>query len=375
MQTIAYQDASGKRAALWPCEGVSPPFRVGGVDDRTSAGAALRRARGGEFLVYAGDYRNARQLLAAMGRRLAGRRHRPPADLSAAWREERGRRLLEHQILSRLLVPFEPDLSIPLFRAPDVRQACLEAWGEVPAAPGLLPLRELLGIVGAHEWRRKGVLVPALGGRVHPHYGVFAPVRGEQVELVAQALDGAERSAAGKLAFDVGTGTGVLAVLLAQRGARVVATDSEPRAVTCARDNVARFGLADRIEVVLADLFPPGRADLVVSNPPWIPGEPHSLLDRAVYDPQGAMLSRLLAGLRERLLPGGEGWLVLSDLAELLGLRPRAWLPEALERAGLAVRSTRSARPSHPRASDKSDPLHAARSRETTSLYCLVASG
>jgi hypothetical protein len=38
------------------------------------------------------------------------------------------------------------------------------------------PLREFLGAVGALEWRRKGVYVPALSAAIYPHYGVFSPV-------------------------------------------------------------------------------------------------------------------------------------------------------------------------------------------------------
>ncbi len=396
MNEIAWHDAAGDHRALWPSEGVPPPARVVAAGDRTTADEAFRRARAGESLLYAGDYHNARQLLAAMGRRLArgaGRRNResrgaghrrdpqgsravgPPGGLAVAWAAERRRRLVEHEVLSRLVVPLGPDLSIELRRAPDVREACREAWGVTPPRPALAPLREILGIVGAHEWRRKGVEVAALGGRIHPHYGVFAPVRGEHVDLVAAALG--DRRLEGTTAFDVGTGTGVLAILLARRGARVVATDREPRAVACARENAARLGVADRVEVVLADLFPAGRADLVVFNPPWIPGEAHTPLERAVFDPGDDAVSRFLAGLADHLAPSGECWLVMSDLAVLLGLRPPGWLAEAIARAGLAVRNARATRPSHPRARDRDDPLHAARSAETTTLYVLgrVASG
>lgn len=63
--------------------------------------------------------------------------------------------------------------------------------------------------VGAYEWRKKGVAIPVLQHRIHPHYGVFSPVRGEYVELVAQApLPQALRQ--NNRAFDIGTGTGVL---------------------------------------------------------------------------------------------------------------------------------------------------------------------
>ena len=88
--------------------------------------------------------------------------------------------------------------------------------------------------------------MPAVGLRIHPHYGVFAPIRSEYVDLVAKApLPAAVASPS--IAFDIGTGTGVLAAVLARRGIeRVVATDMDPRALACARENVERLGLARR---------------------------------------------------------------------------------------------------------------------------------
>ena len=231
----------------------------------------------------------------------------------------------------------------------------------------LVSLRELLGLIGAHEWREKGLEIAALGGRIHPHYGVFSPIRGEYVGLVAEApLPSHTR------AFDIGTGTGVLAAVLARRGvSHIVATDQDPRALTCARENLVRLGLTDRVEVVQADLFPEGRAQLVVCNPPWVPARPSSPIEQAIYDPESRMLRGFLNGLAAHLEPGGEGWLLLSDLAEHLGLRPRVELLAAFEKAGLSVIGKIDVRPNHPRASDQADPLHAARAAELTSLWRL----
>jgi SAM-dependent methyltransferase len=358
----------GTRPVRWLSAAASPPRRIGPAGDATRADEALRRIRAGESLLYAGDYHNARQLLAALGRRLAPRRGggQPPAE---AFRRERHRQREAHLLLNRLLVPVAPGGVVPLRRAPDVAAALAEALGAAPGEEGVLPLRELLGAVGAHEWRRHGVHVPALGAPVHPHHGVFAPVRGEYAELVGAAL--ARRDLAGRLAFDVGTGTGVLAFLAARRGARVVATDVEPRAVACARENAERLGLADRVEVRLADGFPDGRADLVLCNPPWVPADAHTPLERAVYDPGGRFLAGFLDGLPAHLAPGGEAMLVVSDLAVRLGLRTEGEIEDAASRAGLAVVERHRAAASHPRAADRDDPLHAARAGETTTLLVL----
>ncbi|OPH11581.1 methyltransferase, partial [Azospirillum brasilense] len=137
-----------------------------------------------------------------------------------------------------------------------------------------------------HEWRKKGVEIPALGAppdnRIHPHYGVFSPVRGEYIDLVAQVPLPAGAAA---LAFDIGTGTGVLAAVLARRGVRrVVATDQDPRALACARENLQRLRVLPAVDILQADLFPPGRAPLVVCNPPWVPARAAAPVERAVYD-------------------------------------------------------------------------------------------
>lgn len=368
---VTWRDATGERHAAWLGQD-RPPGRFATADDRTTAAEALGRMRRGEALVWTGDYHGARQLLAAMGRRIAPRGGPRVRTLEALFRAEREQKRQEHVLLGRLLVPVEAGFAVPLRRAPRVEAPLAEALGPDAPLPGLVPLRELLGMIGAHEWRAKGVLVPALGegARVHPHYGVFAPVRGEYVDLVARACD--RWPVDGKRALDVGTGTGVLAILLARRGARVVATDVEPRAVACARENVARFGLADRVDVREVDLFSGDPADLVVTNPPWLPSEPHGLLDRAVYDPSGTLLERLLTQLPARLSPGGEGWIVVSDLAERLGLRPAGHLEALARRAGLAVADVLETAPSHPRSRDATDPLHEARAAEVTRLFRLL---
>lgn len=372
MGAVTWRDRGVERTGSWLGTSTPPPGRIGEAGDRTTAAEALARVRRGEALVYAGDFRNARQLLAALGRRVAGRA--PTAgDPATLWRRERERRRVEHDLLGRILVPIEAGLRVPLGHAPDASAALAEALGPAPAVPGLLPLRDLLGMIGAHEWRRKGVPVPALGARVHPHHGVYAPVRGEYVDLVAAELRG--RDVAGRRALDVGTGTGVLALLLARAGARVVATDVEPAAVACARENVARLGLSAAVEVVRADLFVDGAFDLVVSNPPWIPGDARTPLERAVYDPGGAFLARFLAGLREHLAPGGEAWLVVGDLAERLGLRPAGEVEAAAARAGLRVAGVRETAAAHPRTRDAADPLRAVRAAELTRLWRLVRAG
>jgi methylase of polypeptide subunit release factors len=381
---IHWTEDGALHTARWRSEsGMAPPKRVVIADDRTNADQAYRLACEGTALLWRGDFQNARQLLQALARRADQKNDKPkrarktdpasaasaaPAPL-AAFHLHRQAQSQRARTLAMLLLPFEADYTIPLRRAPDVQLACNQAYGR-GEEPFVASLRELLGLIGAHEWRRTGVELAQLEQRIHPHYGVFAPIRSEYVALVDQAPLPPRAS----LAFDIGTGTGVLAAVLARRGIEhIVATDMDPRALSCARENLARLNLSDKVDVIFADLFPPGRAPLIVCNPPWLPARPSSPIEHAVYDPDSAMLRGFLAGLAAHLEPGGEGWLILSDLAEHLGLRTRAQLLEWIAQGGLKVIARSDVKPSHPRALDATDALHAARAAEVTSLWRLAS--
>ena len=378
---IEWSSQGQSHTAQWRSEsGASAPRRVIAADDTLPADTAYRMACEGTGLLWTGDFQNARMLLQALMRR-ADRKPRKVAAKAAqkaaaatpaeAFHLHRQAQAQRARVLSSVLIVLEGDYTIALRRAPDLRQACTEAWGPASGNRVVASLRELLGLVGAHEWRKKGVEIPALGAppgnRIHPHYGVFSPVRGEYVDLVAQAPLPSKA-----LAFDVGVGTGVLSAVLARRGVqRVVATDQDPRALTCARENLQRLGLTSRVELQQQDLFPEGKAPLVVCNPPWLPARASSPVERAVYDEGSGMLRGFLAGLAAHLEPGGEGWLILSDLAEHLQLRTREQLLEWIAQGGLKVLGRQDVKPRHGKSADASDALHTARAAEVTSLWRL----
>jgi methylase of polypeptide subunit release factors len=378
---VHWSEDGEARSARWRSErGAPPPTKVVIADDRMTADDAYGLAGQGVGLLWRGDFQNARQMLTALASRAdrpRGPKRPPPPALGAgqkspveAFNLERQSRAQRARTLGMLLIPLDADYSIPLRRAPDIRQACIEAYGSANEA-SVVTLRELLGVVGAHEWRREGIELPGVGLRIHPHYGVFAPIRSEYVDLVAKAPLPAA-AASSSVAFDIGTGTGVLAAVLARRGIRrVVATDLDPRALASAGENLARLGLTGSVDVVRADLFPDGKAALVVCNPPWVPARPSSPLEHGIYDPESRMLKGFLRGLPAHLEPGGEGWLLLSDLAEHLGLRSRDELLAMFEGAGLKVVDRIDIKPRHPRVSDATDPLHRARKAEVTSLWRL----
>src|SRR5579862_1207107 len=236
---VHWTEGGETRTARWLSESGAPPARrVIVADDNTRADDAYGLACQGTALLWSGDFRNARQMLRALANR-ADRQLRnpqksavPSTDMprGAAFHHYRRAQSQRARTLGALLIPLEEDYGIPLRRAPDVRLACTQAWGRGEGA-AVVSLRALLGVIGACEWRIKGIEIAAIGGRIHPHYGVFAPIRSEYVDLVATTPLPASSSST-SLAFDIGTGTGVLAALLVRRGlAHVIATDSDSRAV------------------------------------------------------------------------------------------------------------------------------------------------
>ena len=382
---LEWEDGGQAHSAQWHSEnGIAPHKKIQIADDTLTADIAYRLACEGTAMLYQGDFQNARQLLQALVRRV----DKPSKKASRADRVTKEKfkspldtfnlhRLAQSQrarILGMVLIQVNADHTISLRRAPDVAQACLEAYGAQENSY-VISLRELLGVISAHEWRKTGVQILTRDDeevRIHPHYGVFSPVRSEYIDLVLKApLPEAIKQSS--MAFDVGTGTGVLAVVLALRDIqKIVATDLSDRAIACAQDNVNQLSLTTQIEIHKTNLYPEGKAALVVCNPPWLPARPSSLLEHAVYDPESQMLKGFLSSLKDHLIPNGEGWLILSDLAEHLGLRTREELLGWIEQSDLKVIARLDTKPTHQKVFDKTDALHAARSKEVTSLWRLT---
>ncbi|MCX6690428.1 MAG: class I SAM-dependent methyltransferase [Methanoregula sp.] len=121
---------------------------------------------------------------------------------------------------------------------------------------------------------------------------------------------------AGDRVLEVGTGTGYIAAELL-RTCDVVATDINPHAVLCARNN--------GVEVVRGDLFAGirGTFDLVIFNPPYLPTQPGERIDDWLeYALEGGesgrvVIERFAAEVGRVLAPGGRILLLISSLTGL----------------------------------------------------------
>lgn len=372
--TLHWQEAGKTKTANWHSENNTPaPKRVLVADDTIKADAAYKLCCEGTALLWRGDFQNAKQLMQAISRRIDRPGKKPkkaPDCITQSFHLHRQAQSQKARILGMLLIEVSIGYHINLRRAPDVKAACEHAYGK-EAQSFVVSLRELLGLIGAYEWSKNGVDIPAINSKIYPSYGVFSPIRGEYLNLV----DTAPLPVPCNLAFDIGTGTGVLAAILAHRGIKqVIATDNSQRALDCAQKNINRLDMKNTVTVINADLYPGeeyGKADLIVCNPPWLPARPSSVLESAVYDDSSKMLKGFLNSLKAHLSDHGEGWLILSDFAEHLGLRTREELQTWIAAAGLEVIDKIDTKATHQKTLDTSDPLHAARKAEVTSLWRL----
>ena len=385
-QYVEWYEKDSLHQARWLSEnGHKPPTRIVLGDDTTTADEAYRLACAGTSMLWRGDFHNGRQLLQAINRRIDRaearaklRQEKKAANKSNIKPDNQALPNLFHQqrqitaqrsrLLSRLLLELDADYSSQLRRAPEVSAACVAAFGSLNE-PCLLSFRDLQGALGAAGWREKGVPITGLELSIYPHYGVFAPTRHEYVQLLLDA----PLPETCDVAYDIGTGTGLLAIVLAKRGVQqIIATDVNPRALACASDNLTQQQLPN-VQLQQADLFPTNAppADLIVCNPPWLPTKPSSPLEYAVYDYNSLMLRGFLQGVKAHLSEQGEVWLILSDLAEHLQLRTRDELLGWFVDNDLAVKYRLDTKPKHGRSQDDTDPLYAARSAEVTSLWCL----
>jgi hypothetical protein len=190
---IEWEEDGETHSARWRSErDLPPPKRVVIADDTMQADTAFRLTSEGTALLWRGDFQNARQLLNAIARRIDRKPNKPrkikPRILSPgeAFHLHRQAQSQRARTLGMLLIPLDADYVIPLRRAPDVHLACEDAYGASSEA-SVVSLREILGLIGAHEWRKKGVPIEALDVHIYPHYGVFSPIRGEYIQLVVDA--------------------------------------------------------------------------------------------------------------------------------------------------------------------------------------------
>src|SRR5882724_7624347 len=146
--------------------------------------------------------------------------------------------------------------------------------------------------------------------------GVLNPKLMRTGEFFAQQLGSGAIDSHAEI-LDMGTGSGVCAIVAARNGRRVVAVDINPTAVRCARTNVFLNDVSDRVEVLQSDLFANVRGqrfDVVLFNPPFVRGVPEDDADRAWRSVDVA--ERFAAQLASHLKPRGFALVLLSTYGD-----------------------------------------------------------
>jgi hypothetical protein len=300
--------------------------------DKTSDPESVAEALiAGETFLVSDLFSTGLNILAALRRTLDGGR---PRD---SHKDERAFRAAFKQASARLLVPIK-DNRIDLQNAPEIGWL-KELYSDI--SKFVLTFPQVQGLNSSWQWYTKGTQMPVLHRRLHPFYGTYFPSRFEHLELFADWLKKYRGNQ--NLAIDVGTGCGVLAFQLSQaHWPQVLATDINPNALESVRRELKRKPVKGEIKTEEADLLGEGEelADLIVFNPPWLPGKMHNALDLAMYYPPD-LFDRFFRVASKRLAPQGRVVVVFSNLLQIEGSASEHPVRKELEKGGRFVLAQR----------------------------------
>jgi tRNA1(Val) A37 N6-methylase TrmN6 len=363
----------GDQTSPWYSSSFLPPILSAELADASlRADDFLGEVSQGKAFLWTGDFQSAKQLLQAVKRRISDKwdrrekklSHQSPLDIFHAHRQHQSQRARD---LHRLLMRVERSGEIKNPRAPNLMDPISQLISLPQTTQFTLSLQDILGLVGAFEWRRNGVVVEALGGeKIFPDYGVFFPVRQDYLELLRKV----PLRPRWQTAMDVGVGSGVVTALLLSRGLqKVIGTDLNESALECAKKNLDRMGLLGAVNLIKCNLFSHQKVDLLVCNPPWIPGRPTSLLELGIFDENSAMTRQFLHQAAQHVSPEGEVWLVNSSFPESLGLRKSGAIEEWGKEGGLEVIELHEISPEHPKSQSSQGLLARLRAQEKVQLW------
>ena len=182
----------------------------------------------------------------------------------------------------------------------------------------MLPFVSIQELHGAWKDFHQGLHFNVLGHRIHPYYGTYCPTRTEHLELFATWLS--QYKGPKTTAIDVGTGTGILALLLQRAGFQnITASDHNPNAIESVTREIERHSKPNNITMVTQDLLgeTASQFELIVFNPPWMKGEAQSLIDQGMYY-TGDLFERFFDQCERDLSPGGRIVLVYSNIQSLV---------------------------------------------------------
>ncbi|MEV6636760.1 methyltransferase [Actinoplanes sp. NPDC051470] len=157
------------------------------------------------------------------------------------------------------------------------------------------------------------------GARLSIDEGVFCPTLTNASPLLLQSL----QFAPFQRVMDVFAGCGAFGIVAAMHGSYAVTIDVSVKAVACTLRNATMNSVEDRVDArvgTLADCVAPNETfDLVVANPPLLPGQPFDDLTGALFDPGLQATVDLVMALPSLLSLSGRCYLLTSDVADRHG--------------------------------------------------------
>ncbi len=222
-------------------------------------------------------------------------------------------------------------------RHPDLINAPENPWlaGFYPKNDDfLMTFSDYLGMNGARQWFEKGIQYPVISHRVHPFYGTYFPSRYDHLIIFDRWLSENKDYARG---VDIGSGCGILSFIMLKHGIRNIhATDINPNAVYSFRQDIKKFAIkkTDSIFIEKADLhgsLVPQAGDIIVFNPPWIPGPAEKTLDQATYYDEG-FFYRFFDEMSASCPTGTDMLLLFSNYAIVAGLTSEHPIKKALNK-------------------------------------------
>ena len=323
---------------------IFPEDRAVVAHGKTRPSGMLKEIKAGKIVVLTGDFRYIEGALKYLDRRRYDLIDTARLEgIENPFTRSRVKEASCRAALSRLTVIAEGNHLKKVLHPPDLPHMTrwLEEGSLLRRARYILSVRKVLRIASDIKRYREGIEIHALESKISVFPHVFVPSDQKVVRLFADHMEIKKTDRV----LDVGTGTGVLALIGAKKGAQaVVATDINSEAVRNARFNAERLGFGNRIEVRgPADLFDSvvgERFDLVLFNAPWIRGTPRTLYDTALYDRDYAVITAFFNSVEDHLNPKGRILLQYSRFSELTGEEALENLHRLISDNGLEIART-----------------------------------
>lgn len=179
---------------------------------------------------------------------------------------------------------------------------------------------DFLGLNGAWQWFSKGICFPDLPFKIHPFYGTYFPTRFEHLQLFDDWLS--KNSEFFNKSIDIGTGCGVLSFYMLKHNINdISATDINPNALYSVKGDLFANGCSENIQLKSGSFFGGDNDlyDLVVFNPPWIPGKTNTIIDRGIYY-DNYMWDDFFNNITKHMSGGSRLLIIFSNFAVVAGV-------------------------------------------------------